>query len=81
MSSIFPQLGASSNARSIVPLVTGLSLHYFGLGSLTLELGRHRQQDRSSALVARPLRELAAMIGMMAQLLHFVLHQQLTRGA
>ena len=68
MSSMFPQLGESSNARSMVPLVIGLRLGCFGVIRLALELARHPQQDRPRALVARSLCKLTAMIGMVAQL-------------
>lgn len=79
MSSMFPQLGASSNARSTVPLLMVACLCGFGVVSLILELARHSQQYRSGTIIAGTLGQLAAMIGVVPQLACFLVHSARTR--
>jgi hypothetical protein len=74
MSSMFAQPGASSNARSIVPLVMELAPLPIGASGLAIELARHGQEDRSRAVIAGAFGQFTAMISVAAQLTRVGVH-------
>ena len=76
---MFPQPGASSNARSIVPLP--MSATFGGLDgiSLVFKLARNGQQYCAHTMIARTAGESTTMIGSIPKVERLVIHAARTR--
>jgi hypothetical protein len=76
---MFPHVGASSYARSIVPLIMSALLRRFDILCLPVEFASHHQQGSSYAFIARALGQLAAMFSVVTQFTRFLIHKFRTR--